>query len=205
MSGRRRHVRATSVTFVLAALMLVRASVAAQSTGQDRGESLADALLALQAAGLRVVFSSAIVTPDLRVDHEPRATTPRQRLDELLAPHGLKAVDGSGGVIRVVRAEPRTAEPRTTKAAAPPSSDATGMIEGRVIHALTRQPLADVIVRVDGVTPDVRTDATGRFVVRDVDAGIRSVHASTDGFLLVTRVVHVTRGSEGHRYVESVA
>ena len=94
--------------FVLAALTAWSGDRPRRSRDRQRflGRSLADALRALQAAGLRIVFSSATVTPDLRVDTEPRATHARQRLDELLAPHGLKAQDGPGGVIQVVRAEP---------------------------------------------------------------------------------------------------
>jgi hypothetical protein len=165
-NGTRRVAGATSITMVVAALTLAPATVAAQRTEQYRGRSLSDALMQLQAAGLRIVFSSAIVTPDLRVHAEPRATTARERLDELLAPHGLKAVDRSGGVIQVVRAEPRaivTAEPG--------SSDSSGTIEGRVVHALTRAALADVTVRVEGMTLEVRTNADGRFVLRHVDPG----------------------------------
>jgi hypothetical protein len=39
----------------------------------------------------------------MRVAVEPRAATPRQQLDELLAPHGLRAEAGSGRVILIVR------------------------------------------------------------------------------------------------------
>jgi TonB dependent receptor/Carboxypeptidase regulatory-like domain len=191
MNGRRRVACATSVTIVIALVTLAPAAVTAQTTGPFRGRSLSDALLALQATGLRIVFSSAIVTRDMRVHTEPRATNPKQLLDELLAPHGLKAVDGAGGVIQIVRAEPRA-----MASGGPGSSDPSGSIEGRVVHVLTRAPLPDVTVRVEGITPEVRTDATGRFVVQHVDPGARTIHASTNGFLVVTRVVQVTSGTK---------
>lgn len=70
-----------------------------------RGRSLTDALRVLQARGLPVVFSSETVTADMRVVGEPRATSLRQILDELLAPHGLKAEKGPGRLIIVVRAK----------------------------------------------------------------------------------------------------
>jgi hypothetical protein len=90
----------------VAALVLASTVTYAQGTQPYKGQLLADALRALQAQGLRIVFTSAIVTPDLRVATEPRATAPRQQLDELLAPHGLATRDGAGGVLQVVRADP---------------------------------------------------------------------------------------------------
>ena len=151
---------------------------------------MAAALRALQASGLRIVFTSATVTPDLRVQTEPRATTARQILDELLASHGLKAQDGPGGVIQVVRADPGAVASRGHA-----SPDSTATIEGRVVHSLTRAPLAGATVQVDGITVDVRTDATGRFLAQHVSPGARTIQVSKDGFMPGTRVVQVTRGT----------
>ena len=90
-------------------LCLGGAPALAQSGSEvSKGRRLVDALLVLQAAGLRVVFTSGLVTPSMRVVAEPRAPTARARLDELLAPHGLAAREGPGGIIQVVRATPRT-------------------------------------------------------------------------------------------------
>ena len=61
-------------------------------------------LQSFQARGLRIVFSSNIVTSDMRVRLEPRARTPRAQLDEILAPHGLVAREGPGGILQIVRA-----------------------------------------------------------------------------------------------------
>jgi hypothetical protein len=168
-----------------AALTLSVTSAIAQESEQYERRSLVDALRMLQARGLQIVFSSATVTPDLRVRSEPRAATPRQQLDELLAPHGLTARDGPGGTIQVVRAEAAVAQPRA----------ATGTIEGQVVHGLTAAPLAGVVLQVDGATHESRTDAAGRFVVRRVDAGTRILGASAAGYLPVTRAVHVARGT----------
>ena len=77
---------------------------AQRSPEPSEGRPLSEALRALQDSGMRLVFSSKIVTPDMRVTAEPRATTPRARLEQLLASHGLVAVDGPGGVIQIVRA-----------------------------------------------------------------------------------------------------
>ena len=66
------------------------------------------------ATACAIVFSSEIVTPRMRVTAEPRATTPRQQLDEILAPNGLSAESGPGGVILVVHAH--AAAPTTSAA-----------------------------------------------------------------------------------------
>ena len=85
------------------AALLCLASLATADPRTFQGHRLDEALRLLQQDGLPIVFSSEIVTPSMRVAAEPRATTPRQQLDELLAPHGLKAEAGPGQVILVVR------------------------------------------------------------------------------------------------------
>jgi hypothetical protein len=102
------------------------------AVAQDRppryaGRPLAEALRALQNDGLRIVFSSEIVTEGMRVGAEPRAKRPRAVLDELLKAHGLKAEEGPGGVIQVVRAKlpdrplPRTRSPAPDAASRGPA------------------------------------------------------------------------------------
>ena len=85
------------------AVVLCLASVATADQRTFQGRRLDEALRLLQQDGLPIIFSSEIVTPSMRVAAEPRAIIPRQQLDELLAPHGLKAEAGPGRVILVVR------------------------------------------------------------------------------------------------------
>ena len=94
------------------ALLLFCGSAAAAGPQTLQGRRLDDALRLLQREGLPIVFSSEIVTPRMRVTAEPRATNPRQQLDEILAPNGLSAESGPGGVILIVRAH--TAAPTQT-------------------------------------------------------------------------------------------
>ena len=90
------------------------ASLEAQlSPDKLAGRRLSDALLILQASGLHVVFSSELVTPDMRVRREPRAKTARDRLVELLDPHGLGTKEGPDETIIVVR-KPRPRPDRAT-------------------------------------------------------------------------------------------
>jgi len=80
---------------------------AAPAAGRYAGRSLADVLRDLQSRGLSVVFSSELVRPEMRVAAEPKSTTPREILDEILAPHHLRAVAGPKNTWLVVRARER--------------------------------------------------------------------------------------------------
>ena len=81
------------------------ATLAAAQSASDTlaGRRLSEALQMLQASGLHIVFTSELVTPDMRVRREPKAKTPRDQLDELLDPHGLGTKDGADDTIVVVR------------------------------------------------------------------------------------------------------
>jgi len=66
------------------------------------GKPLTEALRDLQSEGLRIVFTSQVVRREMWVEIEPIATEPRAVLDELLAPHGLRAREGPGDTLVVV-------------------------------------------------------------------------------------------------------
>jgi len=101
------------VAFLIAALICHATPTAAREAERFKGRSLVEALQLLQAEGLRIVFTSATVTPGMRVTIEPRATAARQQLDELLAPHGLRTRNGPRGILEIVRLEAtrRTSRP----------------------------------------------------------------------------------------------
>ena len=94
-----RRVARLGLSFALSASV----AVAQPASARFEGRRLEDALRALQALGLRIIFSSQVVTRDMRVLTEPRARDSRRLLDELLSPHGLVAVPGPAGVILVIR------------------------------------------------------------------------------------------------------
>ena len=108
------------------------ATIAAAEQQVFEGRSLEEALRVLQRAGLPIVFSSDVVKTGMRVLVEPRSSVPRQQLDELLVPHGLKADSGPRRVLLVVvdrtvsAREParRERSPTRTKAAQGPPSPA---------------------------------------------------------------------------------
>ena len=154
------------------------------------GQPLSDALQALQVSGLRLVFSTKVVTPDMRVRDVPRAQSPRARLDELLADHDLVALDGPGAVIQVVRATP---DPPGSPHRSPPAP-VTGTIEGRVLDTASRAPLNGVLIWLVGARQVESTDATGRFHIAGVRSGAHTLLVSRRGYVLATRSVAVTVG-----------
>lgn len=145
------------------------------------GLPLEDALRELQSRGLRIVFTSQLVRPEMEVLAEPEAGEPRRVLDELLAPHGLRAEDGAGGTVIVVRAfDP---------------GQLSG-ISGTVRSRVTGEPVAGVKVRVaesyaegrreasvagNGVA--VETDAAGRFEIPGLAPGTWRLEARKSDYL----------------------
>jgi hypothetical protein len=100
--------------------------LASGDAGGDRfkGLRLSAALEKLHANGLKILFSSDLVRPEMVVVKEPRGRWPQEILDELLAPHGLKSIRGPAGALLIVKAPPTALARRTTAPAraGPPSS-----------------------------------------------------------------------------------
>jgi outer membrane receptor protein involved in Fe transport len=69
------------------------------------GHPLVEALHDLEAKGLHLVYSDDVVTRDMVVKSEPRATEPRRVLDELLREHGLTTTNGPRGTLLIVKAK----------------------------------------------------------------------------------------------------
>jgi len=80
------------------------------------GASLSNAVADLERRGLVVLYSSDLVRPWMKVASEPAATDPAAILAEILAPHGLAARPGPGGLLLVVR-RPRVAQTASTRRA----------------------------------------------------------------------------------------
>src|SRR5262245_42186048 len=137
---------------LLSFLILFLFSFSPRASAKDRPErwvglSLEQALQALQAEGLNVLFSSEVVRPEMQVAAEPRSRKPRQVLDEVLAPNGLEARRGPGGAWLVVPGVP------------------VGNIRG-VAQDRNGKPLAGVRVEIPGTRLQDVTGADGRFEIR---------------------------------------
>lgn len=133
------------------------------------GRSLAEALLSLQQEGLALVFTSELVRPEMRVLAEPAAREPRRILEEILAPHGLRAQEVVGGILVIV--------------AKPGESPRKASIEGTVSDLVSGKGLADAVVRVieSGLAVRVRTD--GSFSADALEPGDYTLEATAPGYL----------------------
>lgn len=140
------------------ALLMCCARLAAADPDQHafQGRRLDEALRTLQRAGLQIVFSSEIVTANMRVAAEPRGATPRQQLDELLEPHGLEAERGPGAVIQIVRARGGPASGSANK----PATSTRSKSRKQAFTPATSRPVNETDRFTDRVT--VTGSLTGR-------------------------------------------
>lgn len=75
------------------------------------GQTLGGAIRDLSALGLRMIYSSDLVRPEMIVAVEPRPGPPRDLLEQILAPFGLEARDGPGGTVLIVQSSAASAAP----------------------------------------------------------------------------------------------
>ena len=136
---------------VVLLLCLFLSSVAAQLPGADpqlAGLPLSEALEQLSSQGLRVVFTTEVVRPEMVVGSEPEGDDARQRLDQVLSEHGLEVTAGAGGTLVVVRSATDLPSPPPTPIAESPQPEALPMIEEEMVvrpsrvSLLRRQPIA---------------------------------------------------------------
>ena len=74
----------------------------------------------------------------------------------------------------------------------PPPQTAT--LRGVVLDRADGAPIADVSVQLQDSRQSATTDARGRFELRDVQPGSRTVYVSIVGFILVKRQIAITAG-----------
>ena len=82
-----------------------------------KGSSLADYLDSLTQQGLRIIYSSDLVSPDQVLLQEPDPSDPKSSLAELLRPYGLKAVDGPSGSLLIIHEASSATVPAEAKPA----------------------------------------------------------------------------------------
>jgi outer membrane receptor protein involved in Fe transport len=143
------------------------------------GRPLAEVLLSLQREGLAIVFTSALVRPEMKVLDEPAAREPRRVLDEVLAPHGLEAREGPGGILVIVEAEPPgPGGPGDPGKRAP-------AIEGLVLDRGSGRGLAGAIVRLVEPGLEVRAGEDGSFSIpaAALGPGAYTLQATAPGYL----------------------
>src|SRR5262245_34199290 len=167
----------TTTLLTVFVLMMCAMPVGAQTAARYAGRPLADALRDLQSRGLKVVFSSELVRPEMRVPSEPKSTAPRTILDEVLAPNGLRAAAGPKDTWLVVRA------PKAPVAQAP----ALVTVNGQIVAGANKTPVAGAIIEAiatsgPGATRRAVADASGRFAI-DAALGALRLEIIAAGFV----------------------
>lgn len=166
-------------TPILGALLLVLAVAPQPLAAQDldlttiqAGDTLADALTELQRQGLPIVFTTGLVTPEMRVADGDviDAADPLTAVNALLHPHGLAVRPGPGGRLTVVR---RGA-----------SVVADGSIRGRVLSRNGSRPIAGVVVTLPGIARHQTSDGDGRFAFEGLAGGEYRLRFRRAGFVV---------------------
>lgn len=144
--------------FLVMILVLI-ASADATAAERYKGRLVSDALHVLQRAGLRIVFSSEIVTPELRVSAEPRSKVPLEILEEILKPHGLTVERGPDQLLIVVRTAPTRRDQATPATSTRP----------REVSNVTNSPsyFEQVIVTADELNGANHGSGAGVSLTRD--------------------------------------
>lgn len=75
-----------------------------------------------------------------------------------------------------------------------PQTQARGTVRGTVLDRADGTPIEDVSVRVQDAGQAVKTDASGRFELLNIEPGRRTIYVSIVGFILVKRAVVVASG-----------
>ena len=175
-------------------LLLMSGSVIPVAAQENReatlyaGRPLVDVLNDLNRRGLRIVFSTSLVLPALRVAKEP-AGTPREILDQVLRPHGLSARPGAQGVLIVARAPSARddAAPARVEEPAPIDLPApTASVSGQVRDE-SGAPIPGAVITVTAAaraaTSRTTTGGDGRFEIGGLARGRYAVIGEQPGLL----------------------
>ena len=155
------------------ALLLWMAAPSVEAAEIAAGMPLTEALLELQARGLKLVWSSAVVRPEMRVASAPQGDDLRSLLDQLLAPHGLAAEEAPGGSLVIAPAGPAGGGP--------------ALLRGSVRSRRGLAPVAGVSVLVLERGLEATTDREGRFEFAQVEPGAYTLEARRPGFIIEHR------------------
>jgi outer membrane receptor protein involved in Fe transport len=127
------------------------------------GTPLSSAVADLERRGLVVLYSSDLVRPWMKVASDPTATDPAAILAEILAPHGLAARPGPGGLLLVVR-RPRIAQTASTGRTEIPHTVAGASLEEVIVttsrYRLDSLPAMPIMLDSEelGLLPDLGDD-----------------------------------------------
>ena len=159
-SAQSAHARLVAVVSCLLLTGLCSGAVPSAAAQPYQDRQVVEVLRDFQRQGVRVIFSSALVTPDMRIAEEPHGDNPEDIITAILAPHDLTLSVGPRGILLVVRAASVIGPIAGGRAA---TNGKSGAIVGTVRDRATRRPVAAATVRVEGTLLSVMTRDDGRF------------------------------------------
>jgi len=161
---------ATAITLLFAPTILLAEPHA--------GQSLLNALIELNQQGAKLVFSSELVTADMRVTETPQRGDPLQMARDILAPHGLALASAPGGhwlLTRVSESPPDA-----------PAGDEASRLPQR---AVSRVPVIDEIMVVAGRYRIYGDSQVAEFDHEEID---RLPHLADDPMRAISRLPAVS-------------
>jgi hypothetical protein len=183
------HARVVAVVRALLIIGFCAGAVPYAAAQPYKDRRVAEVLRDFQRQGVRVNFSTALVTPDMRVGEEPPGDDPQDIIVTILAPHDLTLSVGLRGILLVVRGT-SVIEPDPDGRAARNAS--MGAIAGTVRDRATRRPVSAATVRVEGTALSALTRDDGRFRLSMVAAGARTLIVQASGFEPLVAEVRVS-------------
>lgn len=157
-----------------------------------------DVLKEFQRQGVRLIFSTRLVRPDMWVIDEPKGTDARQIIAAILVPHGLATRVGPRGVLMVIRAS--VAGDVVQSATLTSSRSLSGLVRDKG----TGQPVAGATVKLDGISQGAVTDDAGAFRFENVSIGRHSVVIDARGYSPQTLTIEVEPEREARITIELV-
>ncbi|MGH8265599.1 MAG: TonB-dependent receptor [Steroidobacteraceae bacterium] len=149
------------------------------------GDSLSDALHEIQRTGVRLIFSTQTVPPDLRVIAKPAGATAEERLHSLLDPHGLGLRQLPGGGWIIVEQRPGPAHSLVVD----------------VVSSLDGRPVRGALVQAAQESRSAYTDRHGRAQLPNLHLSAYTVTIRADGYDPVSVRRNVSDVQEGKALV----
>lgn len=144
---------------------------------QFKGQSITTLINYVRDQGFKVVFSSKLISDDMRVLVDLHATSPVELLRKALALHGLALQDGPKETLIIVR-----------------SRIASSSISGKVIDQVSLEPLGGALVWLETPSRSTTSSASGAFTVEGVPDGRYEIHAELSGYDRAVIKVETGRG-----------
>jgi hypothetical protein len=183
---------------LLIAVLLATTVASGVQTYKDR--RVIDVLKDFQRQGVRLIFSTRLVRPDMWVIDEPRGAEARQIITAILAPHGLATRVGPRGVLMVIRASVASDVVQSGSVALASHRSLSGLVRDRV----TSRPVPGATVRIARMPHSAVTDEAGAFRLDNVPVGTHLMVVDALGYSPQTLTIDIRPEREARCTIDLV-